>query len=304
MVRIKTILCPVDFFPASLKAFDYALKLASNYGAGVYVLHVVSPMVPTAYDFPVNISEYTGALEQVSRRELLKLKKKADGAKVPFQSQVLVGGIDDGIHKAVTRTRADIVVMGTHGRRGFERWIMGSETDRLIRTSPVPVLTIASARGTRTSPPEIRRILVTTDFSAGTSDAIKYAFSMAKECHARVTLVHVVHSVAMEASPEIAAPVLLEAQTQLERLVPAGARKWCEVKVRVDVGVAYQTILKIQKSEKIDLLVMNVHGKGMIDRALVGSTAERVVRAAACPVLLIPPSAQSTKRGRSSRRSK
>jgi len=151
-------------------------------------------------------------------------------------------------------------------------------------------------------PPAIRSILVTTDFSGGTSEALKYASSIAQESQARITLLHVVDQVTVESSVKSSLPTIDAIRRQLEKLVPAEARPWCEVKTRVEVGVPYSTILEVQKSEKADLLVMNVHGKGLIDRALLGSTAERVVRAAMCPVLLIPPAARREKRKASRRR--
>jgi nucleotide-binding universal stress UspA family protein len=296
MIQIKNILCPVDFFPASLKAYEYALKLAANYHAGVFALHVVSTIVPTAYDFPLNLSEFTGAMQKKCKAELVKLGKKAEKLQVPFRSEAVVGSIDNEIHKALKRTKADFVVMGTHGRRGLERWILGSEADRMLRSCPVPLLTISAAKGTRPVPPAIRSILVTTDFSAGTTEALKYAFSFAQECQARITLLHVVDQVAVETFVKSALPTIDAIRRQLEKLVPAEARPWCDVKTRVEVGVPYSTISEVLKSEKADLLVMNVHGKGFIDRALLGSTAERVVRAAFCPVLLIPPVAGRAKK--------
>jgi len=291
MIRIKNILCPVDFFPASLTAYDYALKLAANYAANIHALHVVAPIIPTAYDFPLNMSEYMGALQKHSRRELTKLGKNAMQARVPFHSEAVVGSIDYEIHKALKRTKADFVVMGTHGRRGLERWILGSEADRMLRSCPVPLLTIRGEKRTPTVPPAIRRILVATDFSAGTAEALKYAFSFAQECQASITLLHVVDQVTVESSAKSTLPTIDVIRRQLEKLVPAEARPWCEVKTRVEVGVPYTTILEVQKSGKAHLLIMNVHGKGLIDRALLGSTAERVVRGALCPVLLIPPTA-------------
>src|SRR2546425_5174729 len=74
------------------------------------------------------------------------------------------------------------------------------------------------------------------------------------------------------------------------------AKTWCDVDTRVETGVPYRIILRTLEDEKIDLLVMNIHGKGMLDRALLGSTAERVVRAAPCPVMLIPPMKRKLKR--------
>jgi len=302
MIHIKNILCPIDFFPASLKAYEYALKLAAHYKAGIFAVHIVSPIVPTAYDFPLNLSEYTGALQKNSRLEFAKLGKKAEKLHVPFHSEVVIGSIDVEIHKALKETKSDFVVMGTHGRRGFERWLLGSEADRMLRSCPVPLLTLSGEKGARSAPPAIRSILLTTDFSAGSSEALKYAFSFAKECGARLTLLHVVDEVMAESSVKSSLPTIDAVRLELEKLVPAEARSWCDVKTMVEVGVPYNTILAAQKARKADLLIMNVHGKGLIDRALLGSTAERVVRAAVCPVLLIPPAARQGNRKPSRRK--
>jgi len=83
---------------------------------------------------------------------------------------------------------------------------------------------------------------------------------------------------------------------QLDDLVPAEAKDWCDIKTRVETGAPYRIILRILEDEKIDLLVMNIHGKGMLDRALLGSTAERVVRVAPCPVMAIPPMKRKNRR--------
>jgi nucleotide-binding universal stress UspA family protein len=105
-----------------------------------------------------------------------------------------------------------------------------------------------------------------------------------------------VDEVMVESSVKSSLPTIDAVRLQLEKLVPSNVRSSCEVKTRVEVGVPYSTVLAIQKSEKADLLIMNVHGKGLIDRALLGSTAERVVRASVCPVLLIPPVVRQGKR--------
>jgi nucleotide-binding universal stress UspA family protein len=167
--------------------------------------------------------------------------------------------------------------MGTHGRTGVDRWFLGSVTEWWMRHSPVPVLAISAKERLRS--PAFRRILVTTDFSEGTADALEYAFSIAQENESNITLLHVAHDPGMADS----------GQKLLETFIPAEALDWCKVQARVEVGNPYRAIEKILVKEKPDLLVMNIHGKGMLDRALVGSTAERIVRSAKCPVLLIPP---------------
>ena len=78
--------------------------------------------------------------------------------------------------------------------------------------------------------------------------------------------------------------------------MPAEARNWCDIRTRVETGVPYRMILRAIEYEQPDLLVMNIHGKGMLDRALLGSTAERIVRAAFCPVMVVPPMKRKLKR--------
>jgi len=113
---------------------------------------------------------------------------------------------------------------------------------------------------------------------------------------------HVVDQIAVESPSKLALPTVDAARRQLEKLIPPEVKSWCEVKIRVDVGVPYSVILDALKSDRSDLLVMNVHGKSLLDRALLGSTAERVVRGAVCPVLLIPPMAKAKKRGSAKRK--
>ena len=186
MVRFRKILCPVDFFKPSTHAFNYALKLAANYRAGVHALHVVAPVIPAAYGAPFSVEELTADLEKESERLLKKLKAGAEKSGVSITTEVKLGDIDLEIRRSVDAQKADLVVMGTHGRRGFERLVMGSVTERMIRHCPVPLITVGPGRKD-TAPPDIRRILVTTDFSEGTRDAMAYALSIAQECQAKIT---------------------------------------------------------------------------------------------------------------------
>jgi nucleotide-binding universal stress UspA family protein len=109
-------------------------------------------------------------------------------------------------------------------------------------------------------------------------------------------LLHVVHDATADVSGKYRDSLIKGVDKQLQDLIPAEARNWCDVVTCVQTGVPYRMILRTLEDEKVDLLVMNIHGKGMLDRALLGSTAERVVRAASCPVMLIPPMKRKLKR--------
>jgi nucleotide-binding universal stress UspA family protein len=272
VAEFKKILCPMDFFPASERAFDYALSLASKYGASVHVLHVISRIVPTVSDKPVRTSPKTREEETQAKRELKRLQDKAAKASVPIETEIRIGDIDVQIIDTIKDVGADLQILGTHGRRGLELWIMGSVAERMMRHSPVPLIVLGAKAA---APP--RRVLVTTDFSKGTPDAIAHAVSIGEKFAAKVTILHVI-----EAEP----PLKLKADInrQLAGLVPTGD-------TRLETGTPYSTILDVIKEMKPGLVVMNTHGQGMVERVLIGSTVERVVRGVggSCPVLLVPP---------------
>jgi nucleotide-binding universal stress UspA family protein len=295
MITIKTILCPVDFFAPSDAAVTYAASLAVNYGASVHLLHVVTPITPFAYEYPIDTGDILRSAQHAADEELKRLAARVRNAGVPADGEVRVGDVFDEIRASIDKLKPELVVMGTHGRRGSERWFMGSTTEKLLRRSPVPVLTIRRTSDNRVVPP-FRHILITTDFSAGTSDALAYAFSLARENESKVTLLHVVHLVAADVSRTYRDGVTELYRKDLDALVPPEARKWCDVATKVESGIPYRVILRTLETEGADLLVMNIHGKGMLDRALLGSTADRVVRGASCPVLMIPPMKRKQKR--------
>jgi nucleotide-binding universal stress UspA family protein len=288
MITIERILCPVDFFAASNAAVKYAVGLAGTYGAGIHLLHVVNVVPVTAYEYAVDSTQIMKSMEASAEEEMVKLATTVRQAGINVESQIRTGDIYEEIKQSIEDVKPHMVVMGTHGRRGVERWFMGSTTEKLLRHSPVPLITI-SATGETAEIPRFRRILVTTDFSEGTADALAYAFSVAQENESQIMLLHVVHDAAADVSGKYRESLVQGVQKQLDDLVPTEAKAWCDVSTEVEIGVPYRLIMRVLEDEKIDLLVMNIHGKGMLDRALLGSTAERVVRVAPCPVMLIPP---------------
>ncbi len=286
MIKLTNILCPVDFFPASEGAATYAAEIALAYDARLKLVHVVSPIVST-YKFPMNPADVVKRAKEESEAKLKAIRERMKNAGVKVTAEVRVGNPQSEIKQAIETGKPDLVVMGTHGRKGVERWFLGSVTESLLRHSPVPLLTVSPA--SRTGDCRFRQIAVTTDFSDGTAAAIAYAFSIAGENESRVDLLHVVDDVGLDITERYGDPVLKNIKKKLESLVPAAAKDWCDVGTTIEAGTPYRVILKFVEQTKPDLLVMNIHGKNMLDRVLLGTTADRVVRAATCPVMLIPP---------------
>jgi nucleotide-binding universal stress UspA family protein len=298
MAQYKKILCPVDFFKASSRAFDYALRIATNYHAKVHALHVVEPAISPAYGAPFSVEDLTADLEKESRRLLQRFKERGAKANVGVTTEVRLGDIDLGILHSIKNQKADLVVMVTHGRRGFERLVLGSVTERMIRHCPIPLLAISVAGKSAKSAPKIRRILVTTDFSEGTAEAIDHALSLGQRNNAKVTVLHVLHDVAADAAGKYRDSLVRGIEVQLEKLIPERAFDYCAIETRLEDGMPSGVIPDIAKSGAFDILVMNIHGKSLVDRVLIGSTAERTLREAAgiCPVLLIPPSTRTKRK--------
>jgi nucleotide-binding universal stress UspA family protein len=175
MPRIKNVLCPLDLSPAPLRAFDYSLKIARNYRAILHLMPVVAPVITTAYDFYVDTGRLLAIMKKQAETEIRRLRKIAVDSGVNAPAEVRTGEIATEITDAIKRHRVDMIVMGKYGRRTIERWFMGSVTDRLLRRVSIPMLIISEGKAKRAAPPDIKRLLVTTDLSEGTHDAIAYA---------------------------------------------------------------------------------------------------------------------------------
>src|SRR5438128_466027 len=169
MITMEKILCPVDFFPASDEAVTYAAGLAANYDASIHLLHVVTPIAAGTYEYAID-SDVMRSMEEKSMEELNKLAPRVKKAGVAVTSELRTGDVYEEIKGSIVDVKPDLIVMGTHGRRGVERWFIGSTTEKLLRHSPVPLVTISAAGDKALSTPQFRRILVTTDFSEGTVD--------------------------------------------------------------------------------------------------------------------------------------
>ena len=303
MIEIKKILCPIDFSEISRHAYSYAAAIARWYQSEIVALHVVvnRPAVEAA---PVPYVAVLPALslEQVradAMRALPEFLRAAHGGEVKFKALVVEA---PDVHREIVAQagviRPDLVVMGSHGRTGFDRIVLGSVAEKVLRKSAVPVL-IVPPHAAGTPPPaaaRFHRILCATDFSTGSLEALTLAMSLAQEADAGLTLLHVI-----EALPElyelsigehmnitaIRAAVEAQSRERLQTLVPETVRTYCTVETVISEGRASAEILRLAHDRQIDLIVMGVHGRGPIDRLVFGSNTHDVIRGATCPVLTV-----------------
>jgi nucleotide-binding universal stress UspA family protein len=297
MKQITRILCPIDFSDFSTRALDHAAAIARWYGAKVTAAHVfhVPAMLAAALahaEGPVLMPE--------GREELLaKLRALVDPIRqsgVSIEAAVREGDVVTEVKKLADAMPADLIVMGTHGRRGYERWLLGSVTERMLRSTTCPVLTVPRATsGAAASPAAWTTILCPVDFSPSSMSALKYATSLALQAGAHLILVHVVEwflddAVAGNAYPELVRyykALKDEAMDRLRGLVPAEASDWCRAEEVIAGGKPYEGILRAAQRVGAGVIVMGAQGHTGVDLALFGSTTQNVIRSATCPVLSV-----------------
>jgi nucleotide-binding universal stress UspA family protein len=296
MLKIERILCPVDFSEGSEKAYDYAYSLALHYQATLYVEHVV-PIVDFAYPYcPLPGAPgggIYGDLIKDAEKRLHEMLSRHPVSGIWVERAVDEGFVPDAILSFAKNQNADLIVMGTHGRRGLNRLMMGSATETVLRKASCPVLAVRKPTHDfvdpdRTNEPvHLQRLLVCTDFSNCANAATEYALSLAQEYSAELTLLHVIEDFPMETIKRRAH----EAREELADRIPQGARNWCKIKTAVHIGKAYQKIIQVATEQQVDLTVVGVQGRGAVDLAIFGSTADCVLQLGPCPVLAVHVSA-------------
>jgi nucleotide-binding universal stress UspA family protein len=297
MIEIRTILCPVDLSETSGRALGYATMLAGWYGASVSVVEMVwealPPLRPASAPRAV-----TPQFVKEAASELREFVETRIPAGTTVASQVVEGPIVPGILQEARAQAVELIVMGTHGRGGFERLVLGSVTEKVLRKAPCPVLTVPpGAAGAPPTPRPFGRILCPVDFSPSSLRALTHALSLAQESGKQLTMLHVFdwpadRPMVPGLGPEVSATRRQSeaaALAELRAAVPDGARDWCEITEMTSVGRPYEEILRVADTVRADVIVLGVHSRSTFELALLGSTTSQVVRRATCPVMTIRP---------------
>ena len=294
MLEIKLILCPIDFSEFSVRAYRHALSLAEHYRAKLVVQHIVELWRYPSVGFVANAGlyeEFCQVRREDGKEQLEELVKKYTPDEIQPELAVDLGMAPDSILSFAQARKADLIVMGTHGRRGYDRLMLGSVTDRVMRRAPCPVLAVCkpprdsmAAEEERGHVHHLNRILFCTDFSENAERALNYAISVTAEYEAELTLLHVLEDIPTAAN---AAEAIAVAKVQLDKLIPPGGRKTCKIKTAVRIGKPYGQIIQLALEAQADLVTMAVRGRGALDLSVFGSTTYRVMQLGPCPVLAV-----------------
>jgi nucleotide-binding universal stress UspA family protein len=301
METFERILCPIDFSDGSRGALVMAGALAHWYEARLTVLHVhanwpVADMLPSlrpieARPLPLDEEERETVLRAV--RSFTAQAGLPEGLDLEYLIEDSIEVVSAILARA---DAADVVVLGTHGRSGFERLLLGSVAERVLRKARCPVVVVPPAAHPQKDTVGMgRRILCGVDFSDASLSALEHAVSLAEESDATLTLIHVI-----EIPPELRESARTETEVaqarataeaeglrRLRALVPASVSEACTVHVEVAEGRAARELVRAAREGHDDLLVMGVRGRNAVDLAVFGSNTNQVVRTAPCPVLVV-----------------
>jgi nucleotide-binding universal stress UspA family protein len=285
MIRIQRILVPVDFSEASKKAVNYGLSFALEFESRLILAH---------------IAPYDAAAYEKAKADLLELIPQDCRDRLNFEIIVKSGDIRAELAAIVEDREIGLIVMGTHGRSYIGRMILGSVTEGMLRKLHVPILTVShldpekEIHQPRLVP--LRRILYATDLADGSEEGLAFSIRLARGLDASLTVAHALQLgdtafYGMEAVPlpaDYDAEVRTRAEERLNRAVALASDGGVPISTMLADGPPYEMINALAARLKADLIVINLQAKGRLERLVLGSTAERVIRTATAPVLSLP----------------
>jgi nucleotide-binding universal stress UspA family protein len=296
---LKHIICATDFSEPANYAINYGVSLAKEFNAKLYVCHVIDLSSATLYgDATFAFETQLIHMEDYAQD---RLKRLMDDIDIEWEPLISTGNAADEVARLASEKGADMAITATRGHSGLKRLILGSVTERLMRTLPCPLLAVHRHEKYTEEPSkeEIRfkRILIGCDFSPDSNLAFEYGLSLAQEYEAELHLIHVLEppiykewpKTPEETREKIRKDLYEQLKMKLEAMVPQDALNWCKPKTMLLSGHPDVEILKYADVQGIDLVVLGVAGHGLVESFFVGSTTERVMRKAPCAVLSVRP---------------
>jgi nucleotide-binding universal stress UspA family protein len=283
-LAIDNVLVPTDFTSASEKALAYARAFSEDYGAKIYVSHAVNPTPPIFVPIePIPID--MDAEWQDAQAQLNRLLASDSLANTRHEGILNRGHTWNVIEDVIRKHSIDLIILGSHGKHGLKKLLLGSGAEQIFRHADCPVLTIGP---NVTLPPgdvvAFRHIVFATDFSAGSLRALPYALALAEENQASLSLLHVMPMVIPQQQAEIAKA----AQKRLTALIPPDAEDWCRPAPVVSFEFPAEGILHVAEEQSADLVVMGVHKRAPLASShLPWAIAYEVICHAHCPVLTV-----------------
>lgn len=285
-MSLSKIMVLTDFSEVSDFALEYALALARRYDARMYLTHIITP---EAYQMAEpGVAEMTyQKMRQGAEQSIAEILISGRLRGVPHEVLLQEGTLWPTIERLIQQHEIDLVVTGTHGRGHFKKMILGSVAEEVFRQAGCAVLTVGP-HTLKQAPHEgdLENILFATDFGPGAARASKYAFSLAQEHGARLTVLHVVEEV--RAHTEEGERRVRQVNIQhMKQFMPTDSENWCKVEFRVLFGAAVEEILEEARETNADLIIMGAKTRTTFAGHAPVTIAYNVVAKAKCPVLTV-----------------
>lgn len=283
-ITLKNILFATDFSPAADAAAPFAIQIARSYGAKVYGVHV-NPF----NDYTAVAPEAWAGMAEASEREVKEETQRLNEQLEGVEHEVIIGegNVCQAVSNVIKEKEIDLVVVGTRGRTGLGKALLGSVAEQILRQAPCPVLTLGP-QVTMELPkaPEVREILYATDLVAESPSSAPYAVSLAQENQAHLALLHVIED---RKTGELISPSELvdSKMHKLRKLIPPEAELWCQPGFLVEEGMPAEKILSVAKRLHADLIVLGARAAKGFAAHLDTGTVHKVVAQANCPVLTV-----------------
>lgn len=290
---IRLVVVATDFSPTAASAVSWAIEIARVHGAAIRLVHAL--LLPNAMtDFVPSPPDLSEALRRAAAQRLDEAAAQVREAGIETSSEVRLGIASEAIVAAVEEARPDLLVIGTRGLTGLRHLLLGSTAERVVQRAGCPVLTVHPGDVDRHR--RIRSILVPTDFSRDAEPAVAGALDLLEGLAepARLILLHAYH-LPYEYTVYGTIPTALHydedvqgtAQARLERVAERLRREGLAVETLAREGYPPEVIVEEAARAGADLIAMGTSGRSGLAHLLLGSTAERVVQQAQCPVLTV-----------------
>lgn len=290
--RIETILLPIDFSPASLCPIKWAKFIARRTRANIHFVSVADFGYPVATGLTPSVIASEAEIKDQLHKDLQAVAASEKVRNATFH--IRAGRPFDQICQLASEIRADLIVLSTHGRTGWERALMGSTAEKIIRHAPCPVLVARQLRSRRKTEIALRRIVVPVDFSPCWEHGLEYAIGLAKLFRAKLSLLNVIQlhhdlpPVVIYSESKINRWAREVAEAHMADLVRATDFGGVKYETEIKFGSPARKICRFAVQEGADLILTSTHGRTGLRHALIGSTAEQIIRYARSQVLVVP----------------
>ena len=284
-ISLTKIMVLTDFSKVSDLALQYAVALARQYDARIYLTHIVTR---DSYQLaPVLAESSYQKMCQAAEQGKADILLSGTLLGIPHEVLLLEGSLWPTVECLIQECEIDLVVTGTHGRGQFKKMILGSVAEEVFRQADCPVLAVGPHAEAQV-PRELglANILLATDFGPSAERAAQYAFSLAQEYGARLTVLHVVEDVRAytEEEEERVREVNIH---EMRKFMPPESESWCNVKFHVTFGSAVEEILGAASETKANLIIMGAQTRKTFAGHMPLTIAYNVAAKAECPVLTV-----------------